>query len=291
MQDLLTLEGPRRANPTGSAGISAGVLRPAPAAFTLIELLVVIAIIAILAAMLLPALARAKQKAQGIGCLNNLTQLQLGWTMYSNDNDDKLVRVGGTPNTVEVPQDPSGQPGGANSQWVLGRMDRAPSWTNAVMLQLGLLFPYVNNVGVYKCPADKHTAGSPLGGAGDPTVRSMSMNCWMSPIQVWNNTPVRVFRKQTDIVAPTPAQAWVFIDENPWTINDGHFVCDPTQTKWVDVPASYHNNAGGLSFADGHAEIRRWRDKNVLSARGNDVPADAACPDLNWLQERSTTKL
>jgi len=200
------------------------------------------------------------------------------------------VRVGGLADLVQLASDPQAQPGGAKSQWALGSMAQAPCWTNTVLLQMGLLYPYVNNVGVYRCPADRKTEAGPQGPGGAPTVRSMSANCWMNPISVWNNTPVRIYRKQADITAPIPSQAWIFIDENPWTINDGHFVCDPTQNKWVDVPATYHNGAGGLSFADGHCEVKKWRDRNVLGAQTTGVAADPNSTDLLWLQERSTVK-
>lgn len=262
-----------------------------PRGFTLIELLVVIAIIAILAAMLLPALSKAKTKGQGISCLNNLKQLQLGWFMYSGDNDDKVVRSAGMDQLVQFPNDPAGQPGGAKSQWVLGNIDTLPAATNSQLVQAGLLFPYVNSLGVYKCPADRKMMASA------PTVRSMSMNCWMNPIRDWNSimgyggaSALRVFRKQTDIMAPTPARCWVLIDENPASINDGWFVCDPNnKTSWPDVPASYHNGAGGLSFADGHAEIKKWKDSNLLNLALPPAVKDPSSMDLFWLQERTTS--
>jgi prepilin-type N-terminal cleavage/methylation domain-containing protein/prepilin-type processing-associated H-X9-DG protein len=256
--------------------------------FTLIELLVVIAIIAILASMLLPALAKAKTKAQGIGCMNNLKQLQLGWFLYSSDNDDKIVRTGGLDVLVENPNDPSVQPGGANSQWVLGSIDRAPGWTNVLLIQKGLLWPSINSLGVYKCPADRKTERFPRTG-GKPTVRSMSMNCWMNPINAWGGGSAKVFRKQSDLADPGPAKTWVTIDENPISINDGWFVVDILINDWVDFPASYHNRAGGLSFADGHAEIKKWTDPGVVNLKTFSRVAMKG-PDLRWIQERSTVR-
>ncbi len=259
----------------------------------MIELLVVIAIIAILAAMLLPALSKAKARAQGISCMNNLKQLQLGWVMYSNDNGDKIV-PGGEGATTTTPIAPTYLEGGVNAQWVLGSVNLAAgsAATNTAFLKNGLLYPFVNNLAVYKCSADQKQV------LNAPTVRSMSMSCWMNPLKSWNDIipysgsmKLQDFRKQTDIRSPSPSQCWVFIDENPNSINDGWFICDPNQpNKWVDIPASYHNSAGGLSFADGHAEIKKWRDAKMINAKTTDILRDPGSDNLAWLIERSSSK-
>ena len=261
--------------------------------FTLIELLVVIAIIAILAGMLLPALSKAKTKAQGIMCLNNTKQLMFGWHLYSGDFNDQICRTGGLDTLID--RDRPEKNYGVNQQWCMGNMNGSPSWTNTILIKDSLLYPFVNSLAVYKCPADRATAKgqlhNPYGkGGGVPKVRSLSMSCWMNPIAAWGGG--KLFRKQADIVDPSPANCWVTIDENPDSINDGWFVVPAEPDRnWVDYPASYHNSAGGISFADGHSEIRKWKDRAVVNYPRNSGNADPKVNDYRWIQERSTRKL
>jgi prepilin-type N-terminal cleavage/methylation domain-containing protein len=262
--------------------------------FTLIELLVVIAIIAILAAMLLPALTKAKQKAQGIQCVSNMKQLQFAFQMYADDNNGQIVRTGGQAFRVSFLPNPWTDPGNPNNMWVYGDISVPLSAANADLIKVGLLFPYTKSLGLYKCPADRRSALGPTSTASPASVRSMSMNGWMNAIQSWNTTRTHSgakgtdFRKMSDI--RRVSSIFTFIDENPYSINDGWFICDPTATVWIDRPASYHNRAGGLSFTDGHAEIKRWRDNNMISDTGTaDVaPANPDPGDLAWLMDKST---
>ena len=278
--------------------------RKQQAGFTLIELLVVIAIIAILAAMLMPVLSKAEQRAQGIQCLANLRQLGEGWIMYAHDNNDSLCPLTGEANMVTDPTDASAQPGGAKCSWVCGNMQSlSQGATNIALLQAGLLYAYVSTPKVYKCPADNTAVNPAL--LGFQKVRSYSMNCWMNVIgsDNWNLTEhyngtsrqQTIYTKLTTI--RTPAERWVYIDENPYSINDGMFVCDIAAVRnWVDIPASYHVHGAALAFADGHSEIRIWRDGAIVNFHALTAPptgfgpqADSGAGDLQWLQQRSTS--
>jgi prepilin-type N-terminal cleavage/methylation domain-containing protein/prepilin-type processing-associated H-X9-DG protein len=252
--------------------------------FTLIELLVVIAIIAILAGMLLPALGKAKLKTQGVSCMNNLRQMMLGWRMYADDFNDLLL--------ASLPVDAAQK----RVLWVEGDI------TNGDISQTvakSPLMPYIgkNNYAIWKCPADKATVT--VAGKKQPRVRSNSMSqvfdngSWLAVYQpgAW-----RTYGKMANIVIP--AKTWVLVDEHPESLNDAACAVamadvPNNNVHIIDFPASYHNGACGLSFADGHSEIHKWIGSYIKSAHlreGLNVPARDSVNDIIWWSSVTTVK-
>jgi len=242
-------------------------------AFTLIELLVVIAIIAILAAMLFPALNKSKDKAQSVSCMNKTRQLVLGWIMYADDNGGALPPNAGGPKAGKAAAKPS---------WVAGSLDfnpgNADNFNTDYLIHPdplngnygGLLGPYVNSSTVFKCPSDRSSVT--VAYQPTPRVRSFALNGWMGqnthPFKA--NSTFQTFEKSSDLARVASSKLFAIIDESETTLNDGWFATDPDnqlgQFTIVSFPAARHGNSASLSFADGHGDSHRWLDSRTINS-------------------------
>ena len=261
-------------------------------AFTLIELLSVLAIIAILTALLLPTLSKARDKARGATCLNNHRQIVIGWAVYSTDHDENLIL---NPDSVAGAATPYG--------WVVGNLRESSVAQNKELMhdeKVSLLASYIKTVDLYKCPSDE-----------SEFVRSVAMNCRMNPHRfdgkpAWVNgvgAKYVTFRTSHDI--KKPSDMLVILDERDDSINDPYFAIDNSNTgngegigtprpyRLVDLPANWHGNGMAASFADGHVEIHQWKDfilnfKSSSLHNASEKTSRSDEEDVRWLQEHAT---
>ena len=285
------------ANKPCQSHIAAGSRALRTAGFTLIELLVVIAIIAILAAMLLPALSKAKAKAQGILCMNNSHQVMVACHMYLADNTDRYPgNFHGGLSQNPVPDDPRGP-------WVGGWLDYGASPHNTNILYLidsrysKLAKYFGNQKNVFRCPADVFVSPTQRARGWSERARSISANIYMGAGNAEEGPTDSAYvhlTKQIEVLSP--AMTWMYLDEHPDSINDAGFFA-PRIGAWIDLPANYHNGACGVAFADGHSEIHKWK-ASVLRVKVRLITFDGTVPggvtvtdpDVLWLRQRTQRK-
>lgn len=270
--------------------------RREPCGFTLIELLVVIAVIAIVAGLLLPALQTARTKAGGVQCLSRNRQLVMGWLMYAADHEERLVYNLGFDRSRKFVIN------NWDENWVNNVMswELEPANTNVSFVAKAKLTPYCGtSLDLYRCPSDRVLSAVQRESGWSGRVRSLSMNAMVGDagpameggVNV-NNPEYKQFLKLTEV--PRPVGIFVFLDEHPDSINDGYFLNRGYELEWIDLPASYHGGAAGISFADGHAEMHKWLE---VTTRQPNRPDAAALPfeipagqgrDYYWLMRRTS---
>jgi prepilin-type processing-associated H-X9-DG protein len=236
----------------------------------LVEVLAVIAIVAILAAMLLPALDRTEQQAKRTACMNHLKQLGMCWHMYAADNNGRLVE------NLPAPRN--------SNSWVTGNMQNPRDATNTALLRQGKLFPYASHTAIYRCPGDATQT------RGAPQVRSYAMNSWMGSRHMEDysrRSGFRTFVRDSETAAAGPAMLWVMIEEHPASIDDGWFLVTMDDSRpFADFPTTRHQRGYTLNFADGHAEVYKMRDtKKEAGSTGSHVTAQNA----DWIRLKQVT--
>jgi prepilin-type processing-associated H-X9-DG protein len=275
----------------------------------LIELLVVMAVIAILAALLLPALVGAKESARSIGCRSNLRQLQLCWHMYADDYQGVFAPNNWIASITQTTNSSSTNGSLTNiiqdsmqTSWCLGD---ALTDTNTANIQQGLLFPYNMSAAIYHCPSDTSSIldsnGNPL-----PQLRTRSYNMsqsvngygWMTNASGGYvvDAVQPCYQEYSAITNPAPSQLFVFIDENEWTLQDDQFGYPMANeepywgNQWWDMPSNRHDQGANLSFADGHVERWQWRVPMICT---NDLPTVSAAqmPDYTRVGNAMRQKL